>query len=122
MRHRALIIVISDLLGDEGAIEHALAHFRKRNHDVIVLQVLDPMELDLAFKKPCDFEDLETEERISVNPRALRKSYQDVFRAFIDQYRQTCAGMKIDYRIARTDQPFEDFVRAYMTERQRLSR
>jgi uncharacterized protein (DUF58 family) len=122
VRHRALIIVISDLLGDEGAIEHALAHFRKRNHDVIVLQVLDPMELDLAFKNPCDFEDLETKARVSVNPRALRKSYQDVFRAFIDQYRQTCAGMKIDYRIARTDQPFEDFVRAYMTERQRLSR
>jgi uncharacterized protein (DUF58 family) len=122
VRHRALVIVISDLLGDEDAIAHSLAHFRKRNHDVIVLQVLDPMELDLAFKKPCDFEDLETDDRVSVNPRALRKAYSEVFRAFIDQYRQACAGMKIDYRIARTDQPFDDFIRAYMTERQRLSR
>jgi len=122
VRHRALIVVISDLLGDQEAITQALAHFRKRNHDVIVLQVLDPMELDLAFKKPCDFEDLETEERVTVNPRALRKSYNEVFGQFIDQYRQSCAGMKIDYRIARTDQTYDDFIRAYLTERVRLSR
>lgn len=122
VRHRALIIVISDLLGDENAIIHALAHFRKRNHDVIVLQVLDPMELDLEFKKPCDFEDLETDDRVTVNPRALRKAYNEVFGKFIDQYRQACAGMKIDYRIARTDQTYDDFIRAYLTERVKLSR
>ena len=122
VRHRALVIVISDLLGDEDAITQALAHFRKRNHDVIVLQVLDPMELDLAFKTPCEFEDLETEARVSINPRALRKTYHEVFGAFLDQYRQTCAGMRIDYRLVRTDHAVDDFVRAYMTERQRLSR
>jgi uncharacterized protein (DUF58 family) len=122
VRHRALIIVISDLLGDQEAITRSLAHFRKRNHDVVVLQVLDPMELDLSFKKPCDFEDLETDERLSVNPRALRKAYNEVFGAFIDQYRQVCAGMKTDFRIARTDQPSDEFVRAYLGERQRLSK
>ncbi len=122
VRHRALVIVISDLLGDEDAITQALAHFRKRNHDVIVLQVLDPMELDLAFKTPCEFEDLETEARVCINPRALRKTYHEVFGAFLDQYRQTCAGMRIDYRLVRTDHAVDDFVRAYMTERQRLSR
>jgi uncharacterized protein (DUF58 family) len=122
VRHRALVIVISDLLGDEDAITQALAHFRKRNHDVIVLQVLDPMELDLAFKTPCEFEDLETEARVCVNPRALRKTYHEVFGAFLDQYRKTCAGMRIDYRLVRTDHAVDDFVRAYMTERQRLSR
>jgi hypothetical protein len=83
---------------------------------------LDPMELDLAFKSPGDFEDLETNERVSVNPRQLRKSYNELFGQFIDQYRQACAGMKIDHRIVRTDQPYDTFIRAYMTERQRLSK
>ena len=122
VRHRALIIVISDLLGDEIAITQALAHFRKRHHDVIVLQVLDPMEMDLAFKAPGDFEDLETKERISVNPRQLRKSYNEIFGKFIEQYRKSCSEMKIDFRIALTNKPFDDFIRTYMTERQRLSR
>lgn len=122
VRHRALIIVISDLLADEIAITQALAHFRKRNHDVIVLQVLDPMEVDLAFKSPGDFEDLETNERVSVNPRQLRKSYNEVFGQFIDQYRKSCSELKIDYRIALTNKPYDEFIRTYMTERQRLSR
>jgi uncharacterized protein (DUF58 family) len=122
IRHRALVIVLSDLLDDESGIQPALAHFRKRHHDVIVLQVLDPMELDLGFKKNCEFEDLETGGRISVDPRRLRKSYGEVFGRFLDQYRQTCASMRIDYRIARTDQPLDQFIHAYLEERQRLAR
>ena len=30
--------------------------------------------------------------------------------------------MNIDYRLVRTDQPLESFVRAYLEERRRLSR
>ncbi len=122
VRHRALVVVISDLLDDEQAISLALAHFRKRHHDVIVLHTLDPMELDLGFKKNCEFEDLETKQRINADPRRLRKAYAEVFGKFLDHHRQACAGMKIDYRIVRTDEPVEQFARAYLEERQRLSR
>lgn len=122
IRNRALIVVISDLFGDEKAITKAFAHFRKKNHDVIVLHVLDPMEIDLAFKKGCDFVDLETNQRLMVNPRAIRKSYGEVFQEFLDNYKNACAGMKVDYRIARTDQSYDEFVRAYLTERIRLSK
>lgn len=122
VRHRALVIVLSDLFDDETAVATALAHFRKRHHDVIVIQVLDPMELDLAFKKPCRFEDLENQERITVDPRALRQAYSEVFGKFLDHYRRACAGLKIDYRIARTDETPERFVRGYLEERLRLSK
>jgi hypothetical protein len=30
--------------------------------------------------------------------------------------------MKVDYRLARTDQPSEEYVRAYLDERRRLSK
>lgn len=122
VRHRAMIVVLSDLFDDEASIELALAHFRKRHHDVVVLHVLDPMELDLAFKKRCLFEDMETGEKIAVNPRGLRKSYAEVFGAFLDRHRKACAGLRIDYRIARTDEPMDQFIRAYLEERRRLSR
>ena len=122
IRRRGQVVILSDLLGDEDAITQALAHFRKHHHDVIVLHVLDPMELDLAFKKPCRFEDLETKDLLRADPRALKEVYNKVFGKFLDHYRQACAGMKIDYRIARTDQPPEQFIRAYLEERQRLSK
>ena len=122
VRRRALVVVISDLLGDEKAINFALARLRKQHHDVIVFQVLDPMEIDFTYKKAFEFADLETGDRLKVDPRGLASSYQKIFSAFLDQYRSACAGMKIDYRIARTDRPVETFVRAYLEERRRLSR
>jgi len=122
VRRRALIIVISDLLGDEAAVTVALAHLRKQHHDVIIFQVLDPAEVDLSFKKACELRDLETGERMAVNPRGLADEYRRVFGAFLEQYQKACAGMNIDYRLVRTDQPLESFVRAYLEERRRLSR
>jgi uncharacterized protein (DUF58 family) len=122
VRRRALVVVISDLLGDEAAINVALAHLRKQRHDVIVFQVLDPAEIDLSFKANCELRDLETGEKLTVNPRGMGDEYRKVFGAFLEQYRKSCAGMNIDYRIARTDQSLESFVRAYLEERRRLSK
>ncbi len=119
---RALIVVISDLLDNAEDVTRALAHFRKQHHDVIVFQVLDPQELDFDFKKGCCFEDLETDERVTVNPRALARDYVRLFGEFLDQYREACAAQKIDYRLARTDQPIDQYVRAYLEERKRLSK
>ncbi len=122
VRRRALVIVISDLLTDEAAVIKALAHLRKQRHDVIVFQTLDPAEVDLSFKKPCELRDLETNELLSVNPRGLAADYRKIFGEFLEQYRKACAGMNIDYRLVRTDQPLENFVRAYLEERRRLSK
>jgi len=122
VRKRGLIIVISDLLDDEHEIALALAHFRKRLHDVIVFHVLDPAELELNFSKGYEFEDLETLERITADPRALAKEYRRIFNEFLEQYRRACEGLKIDYRLARTDQSAEAYIRAYLEERRRLSK
>ncbi|MEI6516329.1 MAG: DUF58 domain-containing protein [bacterium] len=119
---RALIVVISDLLDNEKEINLALAHFRKKHHDVIVFHVLDPLEIDLSFKQGFEFEDMETGEIVTCDPRALCKDYQKIFGEFLEQYRTTCEGMKVDYRLARTDQTVESYVRAYLEERRRLSK
>ncbi len=119
---RALVVVISDLLDDEHEIIRALARFRKQHHDVVVFQVLDPMELDLTYKKGCLFEDLETGETVATDPRGLARAYERVFGEFLNQYREACAQMQIDYRLACTNQSVETFVRAYLEERRRLSK
>jgi len=119
---RALIIVISDLLDNEKEVSLALAHFRKRLHDVIVFHVLDPVEVDLSFKHGFEFEDMESGELITADPRSLAEDYKKVFGAFLDQYRTACEGMKVDYRLVQTDQSVETYVRAYLEERRRLSK
>ncbi len=117
---RALVVLISDLLDDEKEIVQALAHFRKHKHDVIVMHVLDPVEIDLSLKQGFEFEDLETGEKMTVDPRGVAKDYQKELEAFLEYYRVSCEGMKVDYRLVKTDQKVDTYARAYLEERRRL--
>ena len=98
----------------------ALAHFRKHMHDVIVLHVLDPVEIDLSLKQGFEFEDMETGEKLTVDPRGVARDYQKELEAFMDYYRVSCQAMKVDYRLVRTDQEVDTYARAYLEERRRL--
>ncbi len=119
VRRRGLVVIISDLLGQEEEIKPALSRLRKQHHDVVVFQVLDPVELDLDLKKANLFQDLESGAQLQVHPREMRSSYQLAFGAFIEQYRRHCTAMNIDYRLARTGEPLDMFVRAWLLERRR---
>lgn len=122
IRKRALVVILSDLFDDTSEVIRAMAHFRKQHHDVVVMHVLDPAELDLPFSKGAEFVDMETDETIITDPRTLAEAYRKVFGEFMESYRKGCAEMSIDYRLARTDQRPESFARAYLEERRRFSR
>ncbi len=46
---RGLVVLISDLMDDADAVLSGLKHFRHKGHEVLVLQILDPREIDLDF-------------------------------------------------------------------------
>ncbi len=87
-----------------------------------MLHVLDPVEIDLSFTKPAEFRDLETGERLPVDPRGIGEAYRKAFGDYLEQIQNHCVGLNIDYRLVRSDQPLEKFVRAYLNERKTLSR
>jgi uncharacterized protein (DUF58 family) len=122
VHRRALVVLFSDLFDQPREVVKALAHFRKHHHDVVVCHVLDPEELEFNFKRSAEFEDLETGERLIVDPQALADDYRRAFADFLDEYRGPCAEMNVDYRIVNTRQPAERFVRAYLEERRKFSR
>ena len=122
IRRRALIVLFSDLFDDPDAVVHALAHFRKEHHDVVLFHVLDPAELDFPFQKGTEFEDLETGEKIVVDTKRLAPAYRREFEAFLDKYRKACMEMNVDYRLVNTKTDPGVFIRAYLEERKRFSR
>ena len=122
IRRRALVVLFSDLFDEQGDVVRAIAHFRKLHHDVIVFHILDPMEVDFSFKKGAEFVDMETRETIVVDPRSIADDYRKVFGEFLEGYRKPCAEMNVDYRMVKTDEPVDVFVRAYLEERRRFSR
>jgi uncharacterized protein (DUF58 family) len=118
---RGLIVLISDLFDDPEAIFNALAHFRKKMHDVIVLQLLDPIELELSLNSVAEFTDLETGEKIEIDPVAARAEYTKELQKFIDAAREKCSVLNVDYRLVSTGGSYEDFIHQYLLERRRMS-
>lgn len=104
---RGLIVILSDLLDDPDAVFRAVAHFRKKMHDVILLQLLDPAELELSFDRAAEFVDMETGERIEIDPALARLAYKRELQKAIDRARERCAVMNVDYRLVSTAQSYE---------------
>ncbi len=121
LSRRGLIVLMTDCFDDPDAIFNALAHFRKKMHDVILLQILDPVELELSIDRVAEFIDLETGEKLEIDPTHARLEYKKELQKFIDQVREKCSVMNVDYRLVSTSETFEDFVHQYLNERRRMS-
>lgn len=121
-RRRALIILISDLFDDVNALQKALAHFKRRKHDVVIFHVLDPAEINFPFRDLGNFRDLETGETLLTDPRSVRHAYQEAVYDFLYQARRLCAGLDIDYALSTTDRNVPDFLRQHLGRRSRRGR
>jgi uncharacterized protein (DUF58 family) len=118
---RGLIVLLTDCFDDPEALFNAIAHFRKKMHDVILLQILDPVELELSINSIAEFIDLETDEKLEIDPIAARQAYKEELQKAIDATREKCAVLNVDYRLVSTGESFEDFVHQYLLERRRMS-
>jgi len=119
---RGLIIIISDLYDDPPAVIRGLRHFRQKKHQVILFHVLDQAELDLPFTNIVTFVDMETDEKLQVDPKFVREEYRRQIQEFINGYRRGCADSAVEYILASTATPYDVMLRSYLASRQRLRR
>ncbi|TKJ39692.1 DUF58 domain-containing protein [candidate division LCP-89 bacterium B3_LCP] len=120
MQRRGLVILISDLLDEPEEIISGLRHFRYDGHEVIVLQVIDPLERSFAFPRDARFRDLETDERIISQPWHLKDAYQKEMKGFLDELKSGCRENRVDYALFDTSQPFDFALMEYLNKRKRL--
>jgi uncharacterized protein (DUF58 family) len=120
IKRRGLVVIISDFFDDPESVLNALKHFRYRNHEVLVFQVLDPRELDFNFGPSATFIDMETGGQMVTHPYQIRKSYEGAMKSFIEHIRTECFNHNIDYNLVTTDQPFDKALRDYLIKRKRV--
>ena len=107
VRKRGLIILISDLLAPTDSLQTRLGYLRSRGHDVVVLRVLDPAEVDFPFTTPAMFHDVESGREIYVDPSAARQDYLRRFAAHAAAIERSCVDLGIEYEPITTDRPLE---------------
>lgn len=120
IKRRGLVIILSDLFDKPNEVATALKHFRHKKNEVIVMQVLDPLERSFAFGGEAVFKDMETSEEIMTQPYHLQKAYQEEMKKFLDLYKKECRENKIDYVLLDTSTPFDTALFQYLSKRQRM--
>jgi hypothetical protein len=121
LKRRGLVILISDLFDEEGAVMRGLRHFRHMGHEVLVLQPLDPAELDFALLDGGRFRDMESGEELSADPRLVAGEVNDRVAAFIHGLRMSCLGEGIDFATLSTGRDVDRALLEYLVKRRRVA-
>jgi uncharacterized protein (DUF58 family) len=117
IKKRALIIILSDLYDDEAEVLRALRHLKHRKHEVLLFHLLDPSEVDFPYRRLSDFRDMETGEKLLVDPRFVREEYLKLLDEFCAKYRRECSESGADYCRINTGTPYEEALGRYLALR-----
>ena len=116
---RGVVIILSDLFDDVEAMLSGLKHFRSRRHDVVVLHVMDPAEIEFKFQQPTLFKGLEAAGDLLCEPARLRAGYLAEVNAFLKQVATGCRSQGADYLLLRTDEPMDTVLTRWLAQRAR---
>ncbi|VTR98367.1 DUF58 domain-containing protein [Tuwongella immobilis] len=120
IRRRGLVILISDCIDDVASIASGLQHFKHNAHEVLVFQVMDDAELTFPYDRLTRFQDMEGLGKVVANPKSLRGRYLARIQEFLEGVRATCFERDIGYQLANTNEPYDQFLAAYLEKRSRI--
>ncbi|MFA6597968.1 MAG: DUF58 domain-containing protein [Ignavibacteriaceae bacterium] len=117
---RGLVVIISDFFDDPVSVVNAIKKFRFYKNEVIVFQILDPVERNFSFQKDAIFQDMETGEEITTQPYQIQKSYRDAMESFLKNFKSECLRNGVEYNLIETSNSFDKALFTYLQKRSRL--
>jgi uncharacterized protein (DUF58 family) len=122
LKRRGMIFILSDYFDQVESLTKALQHLRHRNHEVVLLHVLAPEELEFPFKRLTQFRNLESRDhKVLVDTRRLREDYLKNMERFRDELKRQAGKLHVDYHLLRTDEPVDRALGIYLSRRQRTT-
>lgn len=120
IKRRGLVIIISDFFDDIDNVIKSLKTFSYKKNEVIVFQILDPIEKSFSFGKDAIFKDMETLEEITTQPFQIQKAYKEAMEEFTGKIKRECLNANFDYNLIDTSTPFDTALYTYVQKREKL--
>ena len=125
MHKRSLIVIFSDMMDDAAQADElfgALQHLRYNKHEVILFHILEKtQETDFEFEnRPYEFVDLESGERIRLQPQQIKESYVSQLSAFRKMVENRAHQYKIDYIPVDLSAPVEQVLYSFLLKRNKM--
>lgn len=125
MHKRSLIVVFSDMMDDADRLDElfsALQHLRYNKHEVILFHMADGRrELNFDFEnRPYEFVDLESGEKVKLQPAQIRDQYLARMNAFQKEIEDRCHQYRIDRVPVDLNEPVEQVLYSFLLKRNKL--
>ena len=125
IHRRSLVVIFSDMFDsaeDTDELFKALQHLKHNRHEVIVFHVMDNQtELLFNFEdRPMEFIDLESGERLKLNPADVKQTYQEEAERFHKALKMRCNQYKIDFIEADVRTDFDVILQTYLLKREKM--
>jgi uncharacterized protein (DUF58 family) len=120
VNRRSIILIFSDFFDPNYEFLSSLRHFQHKSCEVILFQVIDPMETDFPFRGLIEFRDMETGEFLEVESEDCRASYLEELNSSIARMKQLCARMKMNFETLNTGTAFDHALLAYFHKREKM--
>lgn len=122
---RSLVVIFSDMFDggeDPAELFKALQHLKHNKHEVLLFHVSDhETELNFEFQeRPYEFIDLESGERLKLNPGEIREKYIRQSTAFHHELKMKCNQLKIDFIEANSKTDYYQVIQAYLIKRAKM--
>lgn len=122
---RSMVLIFTDLLDNpskEQEFFQALQHLKHNKHEVVVFHVIDKKtEWDFELEnRPYTLVDMETGERLKLNPAALKEKYKTAVNSYFASVQSKCVQNRIDYVLADIAQGYEQVLLQYLLKRQQM--
>lgn len=113
-RQSGFVVLISDFFDKEDILLSELAQLRAQGHDVMALQVLDPLETELPVSGDFDFLDPETGERVRTSVEGLRASHSSKVAAWRQELRTGALSAGLRWASVTTAEPIIPLLRSWI--------
>lgn len=121
IKKRGLIVLFSDLLATPEEVEKTLKQYLHKGNELIVFHILSQDELKFPFKRFGYFEDMETKERVLLQPDFFKEEYQKQVQSYLKAIKQSCMKLKISYQLLDTSTPFDRAIRTFLEMRTKMN-
>ena len=117
IKSRSLVFIISDFMTDVETIRNSI--FRLGDNELVLIQVLDPLEKSLDLGGEAKLIDLETDAKMDIytSPR-LRAEYSKRLNDHISKIKETCITVGADFHTVTTDKPVFDSIFEVVNKRE----
>ncbi len=123
MHRRSLVILFTDAVAsDPNDLRSALQHLRYNGHEVVLFHILDAAgERRFDFPaRPHEFVDMETGERLKLQPAAVRDTYVAALQAYERELKGWCETYGVDFVPVDLSEPVERVLQSFVAKRARL--